>query len=524
MPTATESPVRPATTVSLPAPAAPPAQQKWLFPLIVLIVGTFMAVLDSSIVNVAVPKIQAELSAAPKDVEWIVTGFTLALGVAVPPCGWLGSRLGEARLYTLALLGFAIASALCGSAWDLGSMIAFRVLQAFPGGVLPVVSMTLVYRTVPPAKLGIAMGVYGLGVSVAPGIGPVLGGWFVDYVDWRLIFFINVPICLIAMVGAMLAFPKDRPSTWSRFDILGFVTSASGLFALLLAASKGQDWGWDGYRIRMLLVFGLLSLALFVVVELEVDHPMINLRIFRSWQYTSATLHMCIVLATLTIMLYFVPQFLQVVQGMEALDAGLVLAPSAGALILINPLTQFLYLRYGSGVPLAIGFAVMAYGSSLMSTMNPDTPRFDVTLWTSIINLGAGMIFMPIFSTAPSTLAPELTASSSAMLNVAQRTAASIAVAAAGSMSLSASAQLMADRGALLATGHNALPQVSAALARGPEAMLGYYQAFSLNALTQTYNNAYYAASLLCVVGVLIALTLGIRPPDPNAAVVHGEM
>ena len=493
----------------------------WLLPLFVLIVGTFMSVLDSTIVNVAVPKIQAELSASADDVEWIVTGFTLALGVAVPLSGWLGARLGDGRLYLWALLGFAAASALCGLAWDLPSLIAFRVLQAFPGGILPVVSMTLVYQLVPPARMGTAMGIYSLGVSVAPGVGPVLGGWFVQYLDWRLIFFINVPICLAGALAARALVPRRRPTAWPAFDTWGFLTIAGGLFALLLAVSEGQDWGWLGYRVLILLTFAALCLALFVVIELEVANPLLDLRVFRVWTFTGCTLLVSIVLAALTTMLYFCPQFLQIVQGMQALDAGLALAPGAFALVLVTPLTERLYNRFGPRVPLAIGFAVLGYGCALLATCTPSTPRLDLTAYIVVVNLGAGMIFMPIFSGGISAVPPELTGSASGMINVAQRAASSIAVAVFGSLSAAQAAQLMADRGALLDTGAQALPPVAAA-EPGSATLAGIYRALRMSVLTQTYNNAYFATALLCGAGVLIALTLRAGRPAPGAH-THAE-
>jgi EmrB/QacA subfamily drug resistance transporter len=490
----------------------------WLLPMSILIVGTFMSVLDGSIVNVAVPKIQAELSASPDDVEWIVTGFTLALGVAVPLTGWLGERLGGSRLYLIALLGFAAASALCGLAWDLNSMIAFRVLQAFPGGMMPVVAMTLVYQIVPPAKLGAAMGIYSLGVAVAPGVGPVLGGWFVEYLDWRFIFFINVPICLLAAAATYAVFPRHRPTSWPRFDGWGFVTIAYGLFALLLAAAQGNDWGWDGYRIRMLIVSALLSIALFVVIELEVDNPILNLRVFTSWTYTAAVLLVSIVIAVLTTMLYFAPQFLQVVQGMQALAAGLVLAPAAVMLILVSPVTQKLFATFGARVPIAIGFAIMAYGMSLLATATPDTSRFSMIVWVGVVNLGAGLIFMPVFSGGLVDVPPALTSSATGMINVAQRAAGSIAIAIFGSLSTSSSAQLMADRGGLMG---DRGPWIAAAY--GERGMIGTYQMLNRSVLTQTYNNGYYIASFLCLAGVAVALTMRSSRPVPGV-VVHVEM
>ena len=490
----------------------------WLLPMSILIVGTFMSVLDGSIVNVAVPKIQAELSASPDDVEWIVTGFTLALGVAVPLTGWLGERIGGSRLYLFALLGFAVASALCGLAWDLNSMIAFRVLQAFPGGMMPVVAMTLVYQIVPPARLGAAMGIYSLGVAVAPGVGPVLGGWFVEYLDWRFIFFINVPICVLAAAATFVVFPRYRPTSWPRFDVWGFVTIAYGLFALLLATAEGNSWGWDGYRIRMLLVSAVLSLALFVVIELEVDNPIIDLRVFRSRTYTAAVLLVSIVIAVLTTMLYFAPQFLQVVQGLQALAAGLVLAPAAVMLILVSPVTQKLFAVFGARVPIAVGFAIMAYGMSLLATATPDTSRLTMIIWVGVVNLGAGLVFMPVFSGGLVDVPPELTSSATGMINVAQRAAGSIAIAIFGSLSASASAQLMADRGALMG---DRGPWITAAY--GERGMIGTYQMLNHSVLTQTYNNGYYIASFLCLAGVAIALTMRSTRPVPGV-VVHVEM
>ncbi|MDT7660098.1 MAG: hypothetical protein QOF38_4813, partial [Pseudonocardiales bacterium] len=152
-----------------------------------------MSVLDTSIVNVAIPVMQGQFGASPDNIQWIATAYTLCLGVVVPASAWLGERLGLRRTYVLALVLFSAFSALCGTATDLNIMIFYRILQAIPGGVIPVTCLTILYRMVPPAKLGAAMGLYGLGIVFAPGVGPTLGGYLVEYVDWRLIFYINVP-------------------------------------------------------------------------------------------------------------------------------------------------------------------------------------------------------------------------------------------------------------------------------------------------------------------------------------------
>ncbi len=231
-----------APTISVsprPATAQPPTP--WGLPLLVLIVGMFMSVLDVTIVNVAIPSIQRDLGTTAQDALWIATGYTLTLGVVVPLSSWMGDRFGLTRVYIAALLGFAVCSVLCGLAWDLNSLIAFRVLQAIPGGMLPVVTMTMVYRIVTREKIGAAMGMYGLGIVFAPAIGPVLGGYLVEYQDWRCIFFVNAPVGLVGAVAAAVVLKKIGPAVRRPFDVLGFATIALGLFSILLASSKGED-------------------------------------------------------------------------------------------------------------------------------------------------------------------------------------------------------------------------------------------------------------------------------------------
>jgi MFS family permease len=249
------------------------------------------------------------------------------------------------------VLGFAADSALCGLAWNLDSLIAFRILQAVPGGILPVVTLTMLYQIVPLENIGAAMGLYGLGVVVAPAVGPVLGGYLVEFTDWRVIFYINVPIGIFGAALALAVFPRVRPTTWPRFDLWGFLTIAYALFALLLAFSEGQSWGWTGYRVIILFASALISLALFVIIELEVDNPIIDLRVFRCYPYTLSLVLISITTTALFTGLYFLPQFLQQVQGMQSLDAGLVLTPAAMVLLVLMPVSGRIYDLIGPRYP-----------------------------------------------------------------------------------------------------------------------------------------------------------------------------
>jgi EmrB/QacA subfamily drug resistance transporter len=513
-------PSKPRVRPAKPVPVTPAPAPDWMLPLSVLIVGTFMSVLDTNITNVAIPRMQVDLSAAPDDVQWVVTAYTLTLGIVVPISGWLGKRFGLTRLYIVSMLGFALASALCGLAWDLNSMIFFRVLQAIPGGILPVLSLTLLYQVVPSAQIGAAMGLYGFGMVIAPAVGPVLGGWLVQYVDWRLIFYINVPIGVLGTLAAVAVLPRIKPTSWPRFDLWGFVTIAYGLFALLLALSKGQKWDWDGYRILGLLGSGILSLALCVVIELEVDNPLIDLRIFKVWAFISSMVLLGITITGMFAVLYFLPQYLQNVQYLQPLYAGVLLVPSACVLVVLTPISGRLYDRFGPRWPVAFGLAIMAYGSFLMAGMTTDTSLGYIVVWTVIRSFGVGLALMPIFASGLSALPTSLTSSGSSMANVMQRMSTSLAVAVFSSLGLSASAQLMSDRGALLSTGLNALPQVAAATRQGPASLLGIYQALSDAVQTQTYNNSYYVLGILCVVGIGFALTLRSGKPKGSEPVL----
>jgi EmrB/QacA subfamily drug resistance transporter len=473
----------------------------WIVPLSVLIIGMFMSVLDTSIVNVAIPKMQTALSASVDNIEWVVTGYTLALGVVVPLSGWLGLRVGLTRLYVVCMLGFAFGSALCGLAWSLDSMIAFRVLQAIPGGVLPVVTLTMLYQIVPPAKIGSAMGLYGLGVVVAPAIGPTLGGYLVEYFDWRLIFFINVPVGIAGTVLALMIFPQIKPTTWPKLDILGFFFIAYALFAMLLAFSEGQDWGWTGYRILGLFTTAALSLMVFALIENEVENPLINLRVFRSFPFVVSLALLGITITGLFSALYFLPQFLQQVQGLQELDSGLVLLPGALVLVVMMPIAGRIFDAIGPRYPAMVGLAFLAWGSYLLAGMTVDTPRGDIELWLAVRNFGVGLCMMPIITAGVSALPVQLTAVGSSVNNVMQRVASSIAIAVFGSLNASKGAQLAEDRGGLAGVSGVYTGEVGQAAK-----LLGPYRAMTAEVTTQTYANGFFIVAVLGAVGAVLAV------------------
>jgi EmrB/QacA subfamily drug resistance transporter len=476
-----------------------------------------MAVLDVTIVNVAVPSIQKDFGGALDDVLWIATAYTLMLGLVVPVSGWLGDRLGLTLVYVLSLAGFAVGSALCGIAGSLDTLIAFRVLQAIPGGVMPVVSMTLVYRIVPRHKLGTAMGIFGLGVVFAPAAGPVLGGYLVQYVDWRLVFLINVPVGLLGALAAHLVLPSAPGRRGRRFDIPGFLCVGLGLFAVLLAAEEGTSWGWDGYRVRMLLVFGALALALFVVVELEVDQPLLDIRVFRSWPFTSSLLMLVALQINLLGLAFFVPVFLQQGQLKQAFDAGLLMLPGAVVTGMLMPVVGRLYDKVGPRWLSVCGLLICAYGTYLLRAITPDMTRFDVIFWTCVRGVGLGLSIMPIMTSGLAALPPAKTNEGSAINNVVRQTSGALGLAALTALSVSQQAQLLADRAGLI-------PSTSVPATAPFAARYGRYQSLSASVLATSYANLFLLIAAVTAAAALLAFFLpkpGQAAGAPGAAAGH---
>ncbi|MGH3798764.1 MAG: DHA2 family efflux MFS transporter permease subunit [Pseudonocardiaceae bacterium] len=490
----------------------------WGLPLAVLIAGMFMSILDISIVNVAIPTIQNEFGVTTDDVQWVVTGYTLALGVVVPVTAWLGDRFGLARVYNLALLGFAAGSALCGLAWDLNSLVIFRIVQAIPGGILPVITLSILFRIVPKDRLGAAMGMYGLGVVFAPAVGPTLGGYLVEYADWRLIFFINVPVGILGAVAAALVLPRFPGRAGRRFDVLGFVTVASGLFALLLAISEGQDWGWGSYQVLGLITFSMLSLALFVVIELEVADPLLDIRVFRYWAFTHSLLLIALLMIVLFGVLFYIPLFLQQAQGLGAFDTGLTMLPQALVMAVLMPIAGLVYDRIGARWPATIGLTIMAAGTYLLHTITIDTSRGQIMWMLVLQGVGLGIAMMPIFTVGMAILPVTQVNVASAFNNVVQRVSGALGLAMLTAIFTTQQAQQISGRAALLPA-NTATPDLGPAV---PNWMSQYatYRVTELQVFVAAMDNLFLIGAALSALGALGALLLrpGPAPAAPGFA------
>jgi EmrB/QacA subfamily drug resistance transporter len=481
------------TTVPVPA-----TSQRWMVPLVVLIVGSFMSVLDTSIVNVAISRIQNEFGATTDEVQWVVNGYTLTLGVVVPLSGWLSDRFGLSRLYIVSMLSFAGGSALCGLAGSLNNLIAFRIVQAITGGILPVIALSFLYRIVPREKIGTAMGLYGLGVIVAPGIGPSLGGYLVEYFSWRGIFYVNVPIGILGAIAAAMLLPRVPGGRAGRFDVLGFVTIATGLFTLLLALSEGQTWGWSSYRILILFAVSLLSLALFVVIELDTPEPLLDVRVFRSWPFANAQLLISVLSIGLFAVLFYIPLLLQQAMMLAPFPAGLILLPQALVMAVLMPISGRLYDRIGPRWLAVSGLLIVALGTYQMRHIGLDTSHEHIIWLLAFRAVGLGLCMMPIFTVGMSSVPRALTNQASAFSNVVRQTSSALGVAAFTALVTRQEAQQFTDRAALLPA-NAPVPNL------GSPAIPGWLGVWSLDQQTQLQTFADAVDWLLIIVAILTA-------------------
>ena len=403
--------------------------ERWGLPMLALVVGAFMALLDSSIVNVAIPAMEHAFGVGTQQMEWVVTIYLLALGVVVPASGWLGDRLGFKQLYLLSLAIFTVGSGLSALSPDLGFLIGARVLQALGGGMIMPITMSMVYRIIPRRQIGTATSFFGMAMLLAPAVGPTLGGYLVQYVTWRWIFTINLPIGVVGGLLAAATLPDFPRHDAGRFDVAGFLTASTGLFTLLLALSEGATWGWTSHPIVWLFFVAGVAILTFVWIELTIERPLLDLRVFRYTQYTLSSLYTLGISVALFSAIFFIPVFLQLARGMGALDTGLILMPGALVTGMFMPVGGRLYDRFGPRFPVVLGSSILVVSTFLFHNLSLTTPDTTIAIWSSLRGVGMGLAMMPATTAGMAIIPPAEGGRASAVNNILQRLGGSFGIA-----------------------------------------------------------------------------------------------
>lgn len=371
--------------------------QRWLI-LGAVMLGTLMTVIDASIVNVAVPSMMGNLGATLTSITWVSTGYIIANVIMLPLTGWFSSRFGRRRFLAASMVLFTLASLFCGLSTSLGMLVFFRVLQGIGGAALLSIGQATMMEIFPPQQLGMVQAIYGVGVMVGPTVGPTLGGWLTDNYNWPWIFYINLPIGLIATVLTLLVMHDSRYTrTRGRVDILGIVLLAVGLGCLQTMLEKGNHENWFASPlICWLLVLAIIGLIGFVIWELRVEHPAVQLHILKHRGFAAGTLYGAVLGVGLYGGIFILPVFLQQLRHYTAQQTGLILLPGAIATTLMMPIAGRLVSKFPARTLVALGAVLFVIATFMMMSLTLNTGP-DQLYWALVLRGAAlGLLFVPL--------------------------------------------------------------------------------------------------------------------------------
>jgi len=376
-----------------------PSPNKWLITLAVMI-PTLVEILDTSVANVALPHIQGSTSAGQEEVTWVLTSYLVSNAVVIPMSGWFARLMGRKRYLMVSLVVFTVSSILCGAAMSLGQIIAFRIMQGLGGGGLQPMSQAILMETFPPEERGKALGIFGMGAVCGPVLGPLLGGWLTDYYSWRWIFYINLPVGIIAMV-MIWTYVFDPPYLERRprgesIDYVGLSLLCLGLGSLQIVLDKGQleDWFNSNYIVTLSIV-AATCLTVLVFWELRQEKPILDLRIFKDRSFATGNIIMFLGFFAIFGSVVILPLYLQTLMGYTAFLAGWVLGPGAFLAVILMPVAGTLTQRMDARIPLAVGILMCAWSCYYMSGFNLYVDLDTAMISRSIQGVGIAFFFVP---------------------------------------------------------------------------------------------------------------------------------
>jgi DHA2 family multidrug resistance protein len=390
------------------AAGAPPAPLNRTMIVASVMLATILTALDATIANVALPHMAGSVSASQDQIAWVLTSYIVAGAICTPITGWLSNRFGRKRLLVVSVVGFIAASALCGAAQNLEQIVLFRLAQgAFAAPLIPM-SQALILDIFTLSERGPAMSLWGVGVMVAPIVGPVLGGWLTDSWSWRWVFYINLPIGALCLLGIMTFIPDTPPDRSRKFDVVGFSLLAIGIAAVQLVFDRGQSQGWfDSAEIVMEASVAFIALWFSLVHSFTSAKPFLPLSIFTDTNFAAASLLGVMVGVVILSVSALLPTMLQTEYGYSVLQAGLLTSPRGFGSIISMLLVGRLIGRVDTRFLLLIGQALFAASFFHMSLFTLDTSSFEVIVNGVFQGLGTGFVFLPLTTMAFATLAPE---------------------------------------------------------------------------------------------------------------------
>ncbi len=516
-----------------------PGHNPWAIALTVTL-ATFMEVLDTTIVNVALPHIAGGLAATQEEATWVLTSYLVSNAIVLPISGWLAVRVGRKRFYMTCVFLFTASSFLCGIAPTLGSLILFRVLQGAGGGGLAPSEQSILADPFEASRRGMAFGIYGMAVVVAPAVGPTLGGYITDTIGWRWIFFLNVPVGAVSMMltERMVTDPPHLVAMRHRkgipIDVMGLVYVVLGFGALQVVLDKGQeeDWFSSGF-IRWFTVISAVSLVALVVRELRHEHPIVDLRLLGRRNFALCCTLLFLVGAILFGSTVLLPLFEQTLLGYDAVKAGETLSVGGLVILPLMPLVGFLVNHVAARWLVAFGYALSAFALHVMSQINLDVSFSVLTGWRVLQALGLAFLFIPITTSSYVGLPPGKAEQASALLNLFRNLGGSIGISLMGAMLarreqfhqtvlVTHTTRFDPQLRSVTALLRGAFTHAGASSVRGLRmAYAGIYQQVQRQATALAYVDIFRVLFLVSLLALLVSLMLRANPPGRGPAAMH---
>lgn len=398
----------------------------------VLVSALFLDILDTTIVNVALPTLGREFGAG--STEWVVVGYTLSLAVFIPASGWLSDRVGTKSVFLFAFAMFLGASALCGTAQSINQLIAFRVLQGVGGGMLTPVGLAMMFRVFPPAERARVSTLMMIPTLAAPALGPVIGGFLITHAGWRWIFYVNVPVGVTAFFAGFKLLREHREPTAGRFDVAGFVLSGGGLASFVYALSQGPRDGWTSTNVVVFGLAGITMLTAMVVIETRIRQPMLMLGLLRNRMFRNANIVSAFSIASFLGLLFVLPSYLQILRGLSAQDSGLVTFPQAIGVGCSTFIAGSLYKRIGPRRLIFSGLLLASLTIFAFHWLTVGTNLWWIRGLMLTRGFCMGFAFVPMQASSYASIAPADNGRASSIFSTQRQVAVSIAVALLGTI------------------------------------------------------------------------------------------
>lgn len=421
-----------AATVPAPQAAAPPQVNRWVVTLAVT-VGTLMGAIDTSIINVALPHIQAAMGVTINEVTWISTAYLISLVIIMPLTAWLASIFGRKRVYMFCLALFLTASFFCGAAASFGILVLFRGIQGIGAGALQPTEQAILRETFPVEEQAMAMALYGLAVMIGPAVGPTLGGWITDNYSWRWIFYVNIPVGILGLF-MVAQFVHDPPYLKNqkpmKIDYVGITLLSIGLATLQTLLEQGQtnDWFESPFIVTLAVVAGV-SLTAFVWWELHTKDPAVDLRLLKNLSFTSGTMIGGVLGVSLFSGMFLLPLFMQTLMGFTAMQSGLALMPRTLAMMALMPVAGWLFNKMGARRMVSVGLGISAYAVWMMSRFTTETSMAGLVTPQLIQGVGFSLIFVSLSTAALSTVPREKMTNATGLYNLVRQLGGSFGIA-----------------------------------------------------------------------------------------------